>query len=255
MIWYTPVTGIWQTVWIEAVSDIHIDKLVMNPDIDNKKINIKIVSAKIGASTKANVKIFDGEKLVASKTGVNANENIDIQIPNQKLWSPESPFLYDVKVELADNGRKVDAVDSYFGMRKISMGMQNGYPCMMLNNEYSFHYGFLDQGFWPDGIYTAPTDEALKFDLIKSKEFGMNMSRKHIKVEPARWYYHCDKLGILVWQDIPNPGFGKDGNILGGEDMNIRDNFHDEMVRIMESLHNYPSIVLWTVYNESWGAT
>ncbi|MBB4035501.1 hypothetical protein GGR21_001394 [Dysgonomonas hofstadii] len=252
VIWYTPVTGIWQTVWIEAVSDIHIDKLVMNPDIDNKKINIKIVSAKIGASTKANVKIFDGEKLVASKTGVNANENIDIQIPNQKLWSPESPFLYDVKVELADNGRKVDAVDSYFGMRKISMGMQNGYPCMMLNNEYSFHYGFLDQGFWPDGIYTAPTDEALKFDLIKSKEFGMNMSRKHIKVEPARWYYHCDKLGILVWQDIPNPGFGKDGNILG-EDMNIRDNFHDEMVRIMESLHNYPSIVLWTVYNESWG--
>jgi len=252
VIWYTPVTGIWQTVWLEAVSNVHIDKLIMNPDIDSRKITINVVSAKAGTATKANIKVFDGKKQIASKTNVNTNENIEIQIPNQKLWSPESPFLYDIKVELVDGGKQIDAVDSYFGMRKISMGMQNGYPCMMLNNKYSFQYGFLDQGFWPDGIYTAPTDEALKFDLIKSKEFGMNMSRKHIKVEPARWYYHCDKLGILVWQDIPNPGFGKDGNILG-EHINIRDNFHDEMVRIMESLHNYPSIVLWTVYNESWG--
>jgi len=252
IIWYTPVTGIWQTVWLEAVSNIYIDKLVMNPDIDNQKMNVNVVSQKAGTSTKANIKVFDGKKLVASKTNVNANEDIEIQIPNQKLWSPESPFLYDIKIELLDGGKQIDAVDSYFGMRKISVDMQNGYPCMMLNNKYYFHYGFLDQGFWPDGIYTAPTDEALKFDLIKSKEFGMNMSRKHIKVEPARWYYHCDKLGILVWQDIPNPGFGKDGNILG-EHTNIRDNFHDEMVRIMESLHNYPSIVLWTVYNEGWG--
>jgi Beta-galactosidase/beta-glucuronidase len=252
VIWYTPVTGIWQTVWLESVSNIHIEKLVMNPDIDKKQINVKIVSKGSKASTKANVKIFDGKKLVASKSNVNVNENIDIKIPKQKLWSPDSPFLYDMKVELVDNGQQVDAVDSYFGMRKISMGMHNGYPCMMLNNEYYFHYGFLDQGYWPDGIYTAPTDEALKFDLIKTKEFGMNMSRKHIKVEPARWYYHCDKLGVLVWQDIPNPGFGKDDKILG-EDLSIRDNFHDEMVRIMDALHNHPSVVLWTIYNESWG--
>jgi Beta-galactosidase/beta-glucuronidase len=252
VIWYTPVTGIWQTVWLESVSNVYIERLVMNPDIDKKKINVKILSKGSKASTRANVKIFDGKKLVASKSNIKVNESIDIKIPNQKLWSPDSPFLYDMKVELVDNGRQVDAVDSYFGMRKISMGMHNGYPCMMLNNEYSFQYGFLDQGYWPDGIYTAPTDEALKFDLIKSKEFGMNMSRKHIKVEPARWYYHCDKLGILVWQDMPNPGFGKDDKILG-EDMSIRDNFHDEMIRMVESLYNHPSIVMWTVYNESWG--
>jgi len=252
IIWYTPVTGIWQTVWLEAVPKVHIQKLVMNPDIDNKKLNLTIVPENGKTTTKANIKVYDGKKLVTSMSNVNTNENIAVNIPNQKLWSPDSPFLYDLKVELVDNGKKVDAVDSYFGMRKISTGTHNGYPCMLLNNEYSFHYGFLDQGFWPDGIYTAPTDEALKFDLIKSKEFGMNMSRKHIKVEPARWYYHCDKLGILVWQDIPNVGFGKDGKILG-ENTDIRDNFHDEMKRVMESLHNYPSIVLWTVYNEGWG--
>ncbi|KAA6352353.1 Evolved beta-galactosidase subunit alpha [termite gut metagenome] len=251
-IWYTPVTGIWQTVWLEAVSNIHIDKLVINTDIDNQKMSVKVVSEKTGTSTKTNIKVFEGKKLIASKTNVNTGENIDVQIPNQKLWSPGSPFLYDIKIELVDNGKQVDAVDSYFGMRKINLGMQNGYPCIMLNNEYYFQYGFLDQGFWPDGIYTAPTDEALKFDIIKSKAFGMNMSRKHIKVEPARWYYHCDKLGLLVWQDIPNPGFGENGNLLG-EQISIRDNFHNEMIRIMESLHNYPSIVQWTIYNESWG--
>lgn len=252
VIWYTPVTGIWQTVWLEPVSNIHIDKLVLNPDIDQQIINVKVLSSKGTASTKADIQVYDGKKLIASKVGVNINENIGIEIPNAKLWSPDSPFLYDVKISLKENGSEADMVDSYFGMRKISVGQNNNYPCLMLNNKYCFQYGFLDQGFWPDGIYTAPTDEALRFDLEKSKEFGMNMVRKHIKVEPARWYYHCDKMGLLVWQDIPNPGFGKNGNILG-EHLDIRENFHREMVKIMESLENYPSIVLWTVYNESWG--
>ncbi len=252
VIWYTPVTGIWQTVWIEPVSKAHIDKLVLNPDIDKKAINIKIVSSTASSSAKGTIKIYDGTKLVSTTNNVVIGQNMTLPVADMKLWSPNSPFLYDLKVEISDNGKVLDKVDSYFGMRKITVGKKNNLPCMLLNNEPIFQYGVLDQGFWPDGIYTAPSDEALKFDLIKTKEFGMNMTRKHIKVEPARWYYHCDKLGLLVWQDIPSSGFGKDGKIIG-EDMTIRDTFNDEMVRIMETLENYPSIVLWTVFNESWG--
>lgn len=251
-IWYTPVTGIWQTVWMEGVSKVHIEKLIINPDIDKKAVNIKIVSSNSTGATTGTIKIYDGKKLISVTENVAINSNITIPVTNMKLWSPDSPFLYDMKIELANNKTPIDKVDSYFGMRKISVGKQNGLPCMFLNNKPLFHYGVLDQGYWPDGIYTAPTDDALKFDLLKIKEFGMNMTRKHIKVEPARWYYHCDKLGLLVWQDIPNVGFGENGKIIG-EDMDVRENFHNEMVRIMESLNNYPSIVLWTVYNESWG--
>lgn len=251
-IWYTPVTGIWQTVWLEDVAKVHIEKLIINPDIDKKVVNIKIVSPSATSATKGTIKIYDGKKLVSTTKNVAINSDITIPVANMKLWSPDSPFLYDMKIEMADNKTPLDQVSSYFGMRKISVGKQNGLPCMLLNNKPLFHYGVLDQGYWPDGIYTAPTDEALKYDLIKTKEFGMNMTRKHIKVEPARWYYHCDKLGLLVWQDIPNVGFGEHGKIIG-EDMDVRENFHNEMLRIMESLNNYPSIVLWTVYNESWG--
>lgn len=253
VIWYTPATGIWQTVWMEAVPKTHVEKLAIRPDIDNKTINIKVLAENVTSATKATIKVYDGKKLVSTTKDVTVGRETSIPVKVMKLWSPESPFLYDFKVELTNNGKIVDKVDSYFGMRKISLGTFEGRPAMMLNNEYYFHYGVLDQGYWPDGIYTAPTDEALKFDLVKTKEFGMNMSRKHIKVEPARWYYHCDKMGVLVWQDIPNPGFGEKGKILGEENMDIRENFHNEMVRIMESLQNYPSIVLWTVYNESWG--
>lgn len=252
IIWYTPVTGIWQTVWLESVPKTHIQKLAIRPDIDSKVVNVKVLAENAQAGTKATITVFDGQKQVAVANDVTVGEEIAISIPDVKLWSPDSPFLYDLKVELADNGKAVDKVDSYFGMRKISVDYLNGKPTMFLNNKHCFHYGPLDQGYWPDGIYTAPTDEALQFDLIKTKEFGMNMSRKHIKVEPARWYYHCDKMGILVWQDIPNPGFGEDGKIIG-DGRNLRENFHDEMVRIMKSLENHPSVVLWTVYNESWG--
>jgi len=252
IIWYTPATGIWQTVWLESVPKTYIEKLVIRPNIDNQTINVKVLSENMQPHTKAVIRVFDGQKLISTTNDVPVGVETSIIIPEMKLWSPESPFLYDLKVELTDNGKAVDKVDSYFGMRKISVEYFNGHPTMFLNNKHYFHYGVLDQGYWPDGIYTAPTDEALKFDLEKTKEFGMNMSRKHIKVEPARWYYHCDKMGILVWQDIPNPGFGENGKIIG-EDMDIRENFHDEMVRIMKSLENHPSIVLWTVYNESWG--
>ncbi|MFV0377067.1 MAG: glycoside hydrolase family 2 protein [Mangrovibacterium sp.] len=252
IIWYTPVTGIWQTVWIEAVSPVYIDKLVVTPSIDLQKVSIRVVSETAETRSKAKIEVFDGDKRIAFRTDVRPNEVVDIQISDQKLWSPDSPFLYDLKVELTDGEKLVDVVGSYFGMRKIAVDLTGGQPRIRLNNQAIFQYGFLDQGYWPDGIYTAPTDEALKSDILRSKEFGMNMVRKHIKVEPARWYTYCDRLGILVWQDIPNPGFGKDGKILG-EQTDLRDNFHKEMVRIMETLHNHPSIVLWTVYNESWG--
>lgn len=252
IIWYTPATGIWQTVWLESVSRTHIEKLVIRPNIDDETVNIKVLAENSSSETKATIKVYDGQNLISTINDVAIGIETAISIPETKLWSPESPFLYDLKVELYNGGKVSDKVDSYFGMRKISVEYFNGHPTMFLNNKHYFHYGVLDQGYWPDGIYTAPTDEALKFDLVKTKEFGMNMSRKHIKVEPARWYYHCDKMGILVWQDIPNPGFGEKGKIMG-EDMDIRENFHDEMIRIMKSLENHPSIVLWTVYNESWG--
>ena len=253
IIWYTPVTGIWQTVWLEPVAKTYVSSLKLVPNIDLKEINVEVVAEGATSATKANIKVKDGKNVVATLNNVEVGKNVAINIKDMKLWSPDSPFLYDLEVELTNNGKATDKVESYFGMRKISIGELNGRPALMLNNEYSFHYGPLDQGFWPDGIYTAPTDEALKFDLEMTKKFGMNMSRKHIKVEPARWYYHCDKMGLLVWQDIPNPGFGENDKIIGEGDLKLRDNFHDEMTRIMKSLENHPSIVMWVVYNEGWG--
>lgn len=253
IIWYTPVTGIWQTVWLEPVSKTYISKLKLVPNIDHKQINVEIVTQGATTATKANIKVKDGNNIISTIKGVEVDQNLAIDIKNMKLWSPNTPFLYDLEIELIENTKSVDKVGSYFGMRKISVGELNGRPALMLNNEYSFHYGPLDQGFWPDGIYTAPTDEALKFDLEMTKKFGMNMSRKHIKIEPARWYYHCDKMGLLVWQDIPNAGFGVNDKIVGEENLNLRDNFHDEMTRIIKTLENHPSIVMWVVYNEGWG--
>ena len=252
IIWYTPVTGIWQTVWLEPVADTHIEKLNLKPNIDTKQIGVNVRVNNASSAVTANIKVYDGTRLVAEVAKVPVNKEVQINVPSPKLWSPDSPFLYDLKVELYNNAQLTDQVNSYFGMRKISMGTFMGKPCMLLNNEYLFHYGVLDQGYWPDGIYTAPTDEALKYDLEMTKKFGMNMSRKHIKIEPARWYYHCDRMGILVWQDIPNPGFGHEGKLLG-EGSDLRENFHREMTNMIESLENHPSIVQWVIYNESWG--
>lgn len=252
VIWYTPTTGIWQTVWLEPVSKTYIKNLDIVPDIDNKVVNITVNAVDAAPGAKATIEVFDGNKRVSTTKDVELGKPVAIPVKNMKLWSPDTPFLYDMHVEIVDDKKVVDEVDSYFGMRKISLGEQDGMPCIMLNNEYIFQFGVLDQGFWPDGIYTAPTDEALRFDIEKIKEYGMNVSRKHIKVEPARWYYHCDKLGMLVWQDMPCNGFGKDGKLLG-TDIGIRDNFHDELGRMIDAYKNHPSIVMWVVYNEGWG--
>ena len=248
-IWYTPSTGIWQTVWIEAVSDVHITNLSITPDIDKKEINITTFASSESNQFTVELDVYDGDMLVSKTSNVSVGEVQAIPISEMKLWSPDDPFLYDFTARLYENGNLVDSVKSYFGMRKISMGTFAGKPCIMLNNEYIFQYGVLDQGYWPDGIYTAPSDEALKFDLEMTKKLGMNMTRKHIKVEPARWYYHCDRIGLLVWQDMPNSSGTK--KYLGME--NKQENFQRELRLMIENLKNHPSIIMWVLYNEGWG--
>ncbi|QLE00212.1 beta-galactosidase [Galbibacter sp. BG1] len=259
-IWYTPVSGIWQTVWLEPVSEKSIHDLKITPNIDNNTVKIltDLTNASYGDIVEVTVK-DNGKVLSVSKA--SANETLEILVENQKLWSPESPFLYDLSVKLISKGKVVDEVDSYFAMRKISKKRdENGIVRMQLNNEDYFQFGPLDQGWWPDGLYTAPTDEALKYDIIKTKELGFNMIRKHVKVEPARWYTHCDRLGVLVWQDMPNGDSaplwqGKkyfDGTELkrSAESEEI---YRKEWKEIIDYLYSYPSIVVWVPFNEAWG--
>jgi hypothetical protein len=186
-----------------------------------------------------------------------------LQIPDPKLWSPENPFLYDLKLSVIRKGKVIDEVKSYFAMRKISLKPDiNGVLRILLNNRFVFQYGPLDQGWWPDGLYTAPTDEALAFDILKTKEMGFNMIRKHVKVEPARWYYHCDKNGMLVWQDMPSGDLGGHRwndrpGMEGGSDKNRSEAsekiYRTEWNNIIDNLYNFPCIVIWVPFNEAWG--
>lgn len=258
---YTPASGIWQTVWLEPVSDYSIASIRMTPDIDNELLAIEVNgNKKLSGAEYLTITAFDGEQEVASIRG-SFGKALTLHIKNPKLWSPETPFLYDLKVALTRGKKTIDEVESYFGMRKISMKKDaNGHQRLMLNNEYLFQYGTLDQGMWPDGIYTAPTDEALKYDIEVTKKLGFNTIRKHLKVEPARWYYHCDRLGILVWQDMPNgDGYGPWQKPIGldgkdGERMpQSARQFYKEWKAIMQANHNSPAIVVWVPFNESWG--
>lgn len=246
-IFYTPATGIWQTVWLESVNASYIKDFKIIPDIDNKKavFNVKAENA---TGAKVKISILDGSTVVSS-TEADLNTDISLAISNPKLWDTENPFLYDVKFELKKDGNTVDEVGSYFGMRKIGIAKVNGTPWMVLNNKPLFQFGTLDQGYWPDGIYTPPTEEAMLFDIVKTKELGFNMIRKHIKTESARWYHACDKMGMLVWQDIPN---GYEGGNLGNDAFK-QEIFKKEMRSIMGSLINHPSIIVWTIFNEAWG--
>ena len=199
-IWYTPVTGIWQTVWLEPVSAKRIENIQTVPNIDNGQLAVKVETNVLAFGDVIEVKVFDGIKEIAS-VKASSTEKLEVSVPDAKLWSPESPFLYTMKVNLISNGVVLDQVNSYFAMRKISTKRDaNGIVRLELNNKAYFQFGPLDQGWWPDGLYTAPTDEALKYDIQKTKDLGFNMIRKHVKVEPARWYTHCDQIGILVWQ-------------------------------------------------------
>ncbi len=198
---YTGATGIWQTVWLEPVPTAHIEQLKITPDIDRRQLRLQVLAG--GAGSQIRAEAFEGNQRVASITGA-AGATLILPIRHPRLWSPGSPFLYHLKVSLLSGGKAGDSVDSYFAMRKISLGQDaQGRTRILLNNKFLFQIGALDQGYWPDGIFTAPTDEALRYDIEIAKKLGFNLLRKHAKVEPERWYYHCDRLGMLVWQDMP----------------------------------------------------
>ncbi len=239
---YTSTTGIWQTVWLEPVAKTSIAALHMVPDVDKGVVNFTVSAPTATAKTNAIVQISDGKNVVGRVT-VKPNVPVSIPVPNAKLWSPDSPFLYDVSVTLQDGKAAVDRVSSYFGMRKISLGKVGGFQKMLLNNKFVFQIGPLDQGFWPDGLYTAPTDAALKYDLEVTKQLGFNMTRKHIKVEPARWYYWADKLGIMVWQDMPSPA----------RDIVDKPAFEKQLNQVITTHWNSPAIIMWVIFNESVG--
>ena len=259
-IWYTPVTGIWQTVWLEPVATNHITSVKSIPNIDNGTMNVTVGTSQPCNTAVVEVKLLDKGQVVASAKGVQGKE-LRLAVQNPTLWDTSNPYLYDMKVSLTKDGKVVDDVKSYTAFRKISSKRDaNGIMRMQLNNKNLFQYGPLDQGWWPDGLYTAPTDEALLYDIVKTKDWGFNMIRKHVKVEPARWYYHCDKEGILVWQDMPSGDMGNQWaphTYNGGTDKERSfasiANYYQEWKEIMDLCVSHPSVVVWVPFNEAWG--
>ena len=260
-IWYTPVTGIWQTVWLEPVPQTYIENLRITPDIDKNMLMVQVMPNVCAAGLKIEVKVKDGSQVVAAGNSIN-HIPVEINMPeNVKLWSPDTPYLYDLEITLWDRDKQIDKVTSYAAMRKYSMKRdEKGIVRLQLNNKNLFQFGPLDQGWWPDGLYTAPTDEALEYDVLKTKEFGFNMIRKHVKVEPARWYTHCDRHGIIVWQDMPNgdrrPEWQERQYFDGIEMVRSAEseaNFRKEWKEIIDYLYSYPSIGIWVPFNERWG--
>ena len=246
-IFYTGSSGIWQTVWLEPVPAKHITKLDMTPDLADGSLALNVNT--VGGPATVEAVAYDGGREVGRVTG-RANSDLRLPVPDAKLWSPDSPFLYDLKVRILNGrNRTVDQVGSYFGMREIGMKPgADGKLRMTLNGEILFHMSTLDQGFWPDGIHTAPTDEALRFDLEQHKVLGFNTVRKHIKVEPDRWFYHADQLGLLVWQDMPSMK-------TSGErpPPYAQTQFEAELHTMIEQHDNWTSIVAWVPFNEGWG--
>lgn len=261
-IWYTPVTGIWQTVWLEYVPENYIAGLKVSPVWDNGIFEILPDLNVSQGDFKVTVSAFDKGNLVG-QAEASIGQVIALKITDPKSWTPDHPHLYDFQVSLMRGNRVVDEIKSYGALRKIAISYdENGMQRMELNGETLFQYGPLDQGWWPDGLYTAPTDEALLFDIEKTKELGFNLIRKHVKVEPARWYYHCDRLGMLVWQDMPSGDMGnvwepKPGIYRKDLDKNRSAEseaiFRKEWKAIIDAFYHFPSIVVWVPFNEAWG--
>jgi beta-galactosidase/beta-glucuronidase len=261
-IWYTPVTGIWQTVWLEAVPQSYIVSTKQTPDIDNHTITVSGTFTNTLKNDQYKVEILEANQVIATTISSIDGASI-VKLNNEKLWSPSNPFLYDLRISLIRNNKTIDQVMSYFAMRKISVGKDAaGIKRMLLNNKFLFQFGPLDQGWWPDGLYTPPTEDAMKFDVDQLKKMGFNMIRKHIKVESARYYNYCDKVGMLLWQDMPSGDLGNIWNshpgIIGNETEKNRTPesegyYRKEWAAIMEALYNFPSIVVWVPFNEAWG--
>ncbi len=253
-IWYTSTSGIWQTVWLEPVSATYITRLKVTPDVDNSTVTVRATTTPTLGVCMVEAAIREGSKVLYTAS-VKAGGMITMPVTNAHLWSPEDPHLYSLSVAVKLGSRTLDKVESYFGMRKISLGKDDkSFTRLLLNNKPYFQFGPLDQGFWPDGLYTAPTDQALRYDIEMTKKLGFNLARKHVKIEPDRWYYWCDKLGLLVWQDMPSGD-----KYIGGQDPDITRSpesakeFEQELTALVQGRGNHPCIVMWVPYNEGWG--
>ena len=261
--WYTPQSGIWQTVWLESVPAQYVKSIRVTPNIDDATVTVE---ADCNFDEPLTVIVTDGGEEIVKADGVGA---VTLRFPDGQftLWSPENPHLYGLKII-----SRRDQVESYFGMRKFSVDTVGGFKRLMLNNKPYFHNGLLDQGYYSDGLYTAPSDEAMVYDIVTMKELGFNMLRKHIKVEPMRWYYHCDRLGMLVWQDMPSGGSRQNkfttlylpfigvGSIddskygkFSRADEAGRQMFVREYTEMISQLYNCVSIATWVIFNEGWG--
>lgn len=241
---YTAVSGIWQTVWMETVPPVHVTDLYMTPDIDSDCLLLRVNTSFTGPGYSIEAVAYAGNQPIGEVRG-QPSSLLDVPVPHAHLWHPSDPFLYALTIRLLHNGQVIDSVTSYFGMRKIEVkNDSSGIPRIFLNNHYTFQLGVLDQGYWPEGLYTAPTDAALLFDIQTIKNMGFNTIRKHVKIEPDRWYYHADKLGILVWQDMVP---------CADESFYATTQFEYENTENLRQLHNFPCIVVWVLFNEGWG--
>ena len=250
---YSPVSGIWQTIWLEPVPATRIESFRTVTDIDRETVTVTVdPNLRIEGLTAEIIVSSEGKEISRDETGLEDLELIaSAEVPDARLWWTEDPFLYDLEIVLKNEGQVVDRVQSYFGMRKIAIadhyqGKLGPFKKIELNNRFIFHMGPLDQGYWPDGLYTAPTDEALRWEIEQMKAWGFNMVRKHIKIEPERWFYWCDKLGLLVYQDMPST-FKKRTEL-------EKSQFEIELQQMVKTNWNHPSIVNWIVFNEHWGA-
>lgn len=243
-IWFSAVTGIWQTVWLEAVPQIYIQSIRLTPDIDAQCLNVEIFLNDSLSSAQVIVQAYEDSLLISSAYRYGSGP-LRLTISDPKLWQPNNPFLYDLKIITKSTNVPNDTLTSYFAMRKIGLKQDaKGRARLALNNKIYFQFGPLDQGYWPGGLYTAPSDEALKYDIQGAKRLGFNLIRKHVKVDPDRWYYWCDKLGMLVWQDMPN------GRNHSADD---KTEFENELKAMVQNLYNHPCIVQWDIFNENWG--
>jgi beta-galactosidase/beta-glucuronidase len=261
-IWYTPVTGIWQTVWLEAVPETYVSSVYAVPDLATGSVTI--MPEIHGAPGAVSIRVFDKDGEVASSVfDVSRNEGYVLKLKDPKPWSPSSPHLYDYILTVKDNGKTVDEVKGYFGMRSIRLQKDsNGIQWVYFNNSFLFQYGPLDQGWWPDGLYTAPTAEALKYDILRTRDMGFNMIRKHVKVEPALWYRYCDSIGIIVWQDMPSGDNVRGDKWITNPSLEPQDKtrtevsekiYRTELKAMLDALRSFTCIGVWVPFNEAWG--